>query len=114
MLINEINRFSFNESRKINSYIDYEEYTKSRRRFQRTWIEACNPLSNFYFSENNGIFDPGIGSIHKVKIEIKDANKITNPRVGNQEICNQGIGGRVVESHPLSMAANAYQHRGLC
>ena len=71
----EINRFSFNESRKINSYIDYEEYTKSKRRFQRTWIEACNPLSNFYFSENNGIFDPGIGSIHKVKIEIKDANK---------------------------------------
>ena len=70
----EINRFSFDDSRKINSYIDYEEYIKSNRRFQKTWIESCNPLRNYSFSENNGIFDPGIGSIHKVKIEVQDAS----------------------------------------
>lgn len=69
----EINRFSFDDSRKINSYIDYEEYTKSKRRFQRTWVEPCNNLVNFSFTENNGIFDPGIGSLHKIQIEIKDA-----------------------------------------
>jgi hypothetical protein len=71
----EINRFSFNESRKINSYIDYEEYSKSKRKFQRTWLEPCSGLSNFEFTENNGIFDPGIGSVHTVKIILEDANK---------------------------------------
>jgi hypothetical protein len=71
----EINRFSFDDSRKINSYIDYEEFIKSSRRFQRTWIETCNGLGNFEYSENNGIFDPMIGTVHKVKIEIKDTHK---------------------------------------
>lgn len=71
----EINRFSFDDSRKINSYIDYEQHMKSNRRFQKTWIETCNTLSNFEYSENSGIFNPMIGAIHKVKIEIKDAHK---------------------------------------
>ncbi len=71
----EINRFSFEDSRKINSYIDYEQYIKSNRRFQKTWIENCNLLHNFEYSENSGIFDPMIGAVHQVKIEIKDAHR---------------------------------------
>jgi hypothetical protein len=71
----EINRFSFNDSKKINSYTDYEEYTKSNRRFQKTWIENCNPFRNFEYSENNGIFVPMIGSVYQIKIEIKDTQK---------------------------------------
>jgi hypothetical protein len=70
----EINRFSFAESRSINSYIDYEEFVKSGRKFQRTWVEPCNRLNNYIYTEKNGIFDPGIGSEHQVKIEIKDSN----------------------------------------
>jgi hypothetical protein len=70
----EINRFSFAESRYINSYIDYEEFIKTGRKFQRAWIEPCNRLNNYIYTEKNGIFDPGIGSVHQVKIEIKDSN----------------------------------------
>lgn len=70
----EINRFSFAESRSINSYIDYEEFVKSGRKFQRTWVEPCNRLNNYVYTEKSGIFDPGIGSEHQVKIEIKDSN----------------------------------------
>lgn len=69
----EINRFSYNQSKNINSYTDYEEHIKSNRRFQRTWIEPCNQLDNFEYSENNGIFEPGIGVVHQIKIEIKDS-----------------------------------------
>lgn len=69
----EINRFSFDQSKNINSYIDYEEFTKSNRRFQKTWIEPCNQLKNFEYMENNGIFDPGFEGIHPVKIELKDS-----------------------------------------
>ena len=69
----EINRFSFDQSKNINSYIDYEEFTKSNRRFQKTWVEPCNQLKNFKYMENNGIFDPGFEGIHPVKIELKDS-----------------------------------------
>lgn len=71
----EINNFSFDDSRKINSYIDYEQYIKLNRRFQKSWTDSCNPLRNFEYIENNGIFDPMIGAVHHVKIEIKDAHK---------------------------------------
>ncbi len=74
----EINRFSFDESRKINSYIDYEEFSKSKRKFQRMWLEPCAGLSNYQYTENNGIFDPGIGSLHDVKIILKDSYKNTS------------------------------------
>ena len=69
----EINRFSFNESGYINSYIDYEEFATTGRRFQKTFIEPCNKLRNFNFTENNGIFDPGFEGVHFVKIELKDS-----------------------------------------
>ncbi len=89
----EINRFSFNDSKKINSYIDYEQYMNSNRRFQKTWIENCNPLANFEYSENGGIFDPMIGAIHQVKIEIKDTHK-------NISILEFSIEGKYREMHP--------------
>ena len=89
----DINKFSFDDSRKINSYIDYEELIKSNRKFQRTWIENCNPLANFEFTENNGIYDPMIGLVHQVKIEILDAHK-------NSSILEFSIEGKYREMHP--------------
>ncbi len=89
----EINSFSFDDSRKINSYIDYEQLIKSNRKFQRTWIENCNPLRNFEYSENRGIFDPMISAVHQVKIEIKDAHK-------NSSILEFSIEGKYREMQP--------------
>jgi hypothetical protein len=89
----EINSFSFDDSRKINSYIDYEQLIKSKRKFQRTWIEPCNSLGNFEYSENDGIFDPMIGVVHQVKIEIKDSHK-------NSSILEFSIEGKYREVHP--------------
>lgn len=89
----EINRFSFDDSKKINSYIDYEELIKSNRKFQRTWIEPCNTLDNFEYSENNGIFEPMIGAVHQVKIEIKDAHN-------NSSILEFSVEGKYREMHP--------------
>ncbi|GAB1453048.1 M23 family metallopeptidase [Draconibacterium sp.] len=89
----EINSFSFDDSKKINSYIDYEEFTKSNRRFQRTWLETCSQFGNFEYSENSGVFDPMIGEVHKVKIEIKDAHR-------NSSILEFSIEGKYREMHP--------------
>lgn len=89
----EINSFSFDDSRKINSYIDYDQFIRLNRKFQKTWIEPCNPLPNFEYAENNGIFDPMIGSVHKVKIEIKDTHR-------NSSILEFSIEGKYREMHP--------------
>ncbi len=74
----KLNRFSFSESGTVNSYIDYAEFMKSGRRFQRTWVEPCNSFSGFDFTEKNGIFDPGIDAVHEVSIEIKDSYENTS------------------------------------
>jgi len=91
----EINRFSYNQSKSINSYTDYEEYIKSNRRFQRTWIEPCNQLDNFEYSENNGIFEPGIGVVHQIKIEIKDSYR-------NTSVLDFSVEGKYRELPPLA------------
>ncbi len=91
----EINRFSFNQSKYINSSIDYEEFITSSRRFRKTWIEPCSKLNNFEFTENNGIFDPGIDAVHLVKIEIKDA-------YGNTSVLEFSVEGKYREIQPLS------------
>ena len=89
----EINRFSFTESRYINSYIDYGEFSNSGRRFQKTFVEPCNKLRNFDFTENNGIFDPGFEGVHPVKIELKDSK-------GNSAVLEFSVEGKYREMLP--------------
>ena len=86
----EINRFPFDESRFINSYIDYEEFATTGRRFQKTFIEPCNQLRNFEFNENNGIFDPGFEGVHPVRIELKDSK-------GNSAVLEFSVEGKYRE-----------------
>ena len=65
-------RFSFDESRYINSYIDYAEFIKSKRRFQKTWIEPGNRLSIYNSTQRGGNLKMTDGNYHPVKIELKD------------------------------------------
>jgi hypothetical protein len=48
-------KFSFDESRALNSLIDYETYLRSKTRFQKSFIEENNPLSIYTIKKNNGI-----------------------------------------------------------
>jgi hypothetical protein len=90
----EINRFSFDESRFINSYIDYEEFATTGRRFQKTFVEPCSKLRNFEFTENNGIFDPGFEGVHPVRIELKDSK-------GNSSVIEFSVEGKYREMPPV-------------
>jgi murein DD-endopeptidase MepM/ murein hydrolase activator NlpD len=51
----EMRKFSFDESRALNSLIDYETYLRSKTRFQKSFIEENNPLSIYTIKKNNGI-----------------------------------------------------------
>ncbi len=68
----QMDRFSFHETRYINSYIDYEEYVTSRRRFQKAWIEPGNRLGIYNTTHRGGNMKMTDGNYHPVKIELKD------------------------------------------
>ncbi len=67
----ELQKFSFDHTRYINSHIDYEEYINTSRRFQKAWKEPGNNLS--IYGTNNGIYDFTAGE-HAIQIKISDSN----------------------------------------
>ncbi len=70
-----MDRFSFAESRYINSHIHYEEYIRSKRRFHKTWTDPANKLSIYDFIRQNGIIEMDEGGIHHVRFELTDTHE---------------------------------------
>lgn len=68
----QLDKFSFNESRYINSHIDYETYINLKRRFQKTWVEPGNKLSTYNYLKENGALKAEGNRIHKIQIQLKD------------------------------------------
>jgi hypothetical protein len=64
--------FSFNESRYINSHIDYETYQRDNMYVEREFVLPNDKLSAYSDLVNNGIYDFSDGKKHKVEITIKD------------------------------------------
>jgi hypothetical protein len=71
-------RFSFDETRYINSLLDYAELMNSNRRFQKTWVDPGNRLSMYRNSHRGGNLKVTDGNIHPVKIELKDLHGNTS------------------------------------
>ncbi len=67
-----MDRLSFSQSRYINSYINYEMYVTQKRRYQKTWIEPGNKLSNYSSVVNRGIININDEKVHQVKMVLKD------------------------------------------
>lgn len=71
----QLNKFSFDETRYINSFVDFEQFILQKRKFQKTYIDPGNQLSMYVANKNRGIFKPTEGQIHQVEIEVEDAFK---------------------------------------
>jgi hypothetical protein len=77
----KMDRFSYDESRYINSHINYEEFSTTKRRFHKTWIDPGNRLRIYDYVRNNGRLRVTDGNIHVVRFELKDLH-------GNTSILN--------------------------
>jgi hypothetical protein len=66
--------FSFNESRYINSHIDYETYQKDNIFIERTFVLPNDKLSVYKNLINRGIFRFEDNRIHPAEIIVKDMN----------------------------------------
>ncbi len=74
----EMKKFSFDESRALNSLIDYEFYLKEKVRFQRSYIEPNNQLSIYKEQKNNGIVHFNKGDEISFKYIVKDTYQNTS------------------------------------
>ena len=68
----QMDTFSFAESRKINSYIDYKSFKKRRTRIQQLFVQHQNPVSVIKNSTDNGIVRVSQGEDYLYRIELED------------------------------------------
>jgi hypothetical protein len=61
------------ESRYINSHIDYERAIRSGQRLYRTWLEPGNKMNIYNTVEKHGIYKAKDEKVHRVNYEITDA-----------------------------------------
>ncbi|MGQ8335289.1 M23 family metallopeptidase [Sunxiuqinia sp. A32] len=69
----KMDELSFDETRYINSHIDYEHYRTQWRKFHKNWLEPGNKLNNYHQVINSGISNLSDGKLHQVNYEIEDA-----------------------------------------
>jgi hypothetical protein len=66
-------QFSFDESRYINAMIDYEDFSKRKVRYQKTYIAPGNKLSVYETITNKGLMNFNDGLLHRVQYVVEDA-----------------------------------------
>lgn len=66
-------KYSYSETRYINSLIDYSHYIKENERFVRTEIDEFNKLK--LYEKRNGVVSVNEGDTLKMKYVVKDYNK---------------------------------------
>ncbi|MFD2164493.1 M23 family metallopeptidase [Paradesertivirga mongoliensis] len=76
-----LERFAFENSRAINSHIDYPALISSGRTIQKSFIEPGNPLRIYPEAINRGLVNLNDDSVHQMRYIIKDV-------IGNTSMLN--------------------------
>jgi hypothetical protein len=69
------NEISFEESSQINSFIDFENYTKFRDKIIKCYVEPGNTLGIYKNLINRGVMRFYDNELHKIKIVMQDFSK---------------------------------------
>lgn len=68
-----LERFAFEDSKAINSHIDYPTFLNTKRSIQKSFVEPGNPLSIYSNLVNSGKINFTDGEIHQLKYIITDS-----------------------------------------
>ena len=68
-----LNRFSFSDTRFINSHIVYSQYKTAKRRYVKTWLDPGNKLPIYTHNGSEGHIIPKNGQNDKIAIELQDS-----------------------------------------
>ena len=69
--------FSFEETRHINNYIDYERFVKTKQKFQKLFIETPYALSLLTKNQSNGLINiqPNVNYTYRIEVTDFHQNK---------------------------------------
>jgi len=94
-----LEQFRFENSKAINSHIDYPAYIKSRATIQKSFVDPGNPLQIYYNLVNNGRINIKDQALHDLKYTVTDAS-------GNQSsLAFRVRGGQEVETQARTKPA---------
>lgn len=68
-----LERFAFEDSKAINSHIDYPTFLNTKRSIQKSFVEPGNPLSIYSNLVNSGKVNFSDGEIHQLRYIITDS-----------------------------------------
>lgn len=78
----KVEKFSFSETKYINSLIDYAEYIENHQRYQRSIVDPGNKLSIYDGVIENGVYHFSDSSYHQFIYELKDVVGNTSKLTG--------------------------------
>jgi murein DD-endopeptidase MepM/ murein hydrolase activator NlpD len=73
-----LERFLFENSRAINSHIDYPTYLNTKRSIQKSFVDPGNPLQIYSNLENKGRLQFNDGQLHDLKYTVTDVKGNTS------------------------------------
>ena len=83
---------SFNETKHINTFIDYAFFKNNKKRIQKLYVEDYNPLKFYKTKLNNGYISVNHGESYSYEIHLVDANgntsRLTVPIIGDSSTNN--------------------------
>ena len=68
-----LERFAFENSKAINSHIDYPAFLSSRRSIQKSFVDPGNPIKIYYNLLNNGRIEFTDQEAHELKYTVTDS-----------------------------------------
>ncbi len=71
-------KISFEDTRYLNSLIDYSEKQKTKKIFQKLWTEPGNKLPIYTYAKNSGVLNFKDKKTHKIKILLSDCFQNTS------------------------------------
>lgn len=111
----EANKFSFAETRYLNSMIDYATYYHSGKRYFLTRVSPQNKLSLYKLRSNAGIIKTIAGKSQKIRIIIADGkrneselNFIIKGVAGANAVADKTIGAQQFSSQTLNQFRNPH------
>jgi len=93
-----------NESKYINSHMDYALAARSGQRLYRTWLEPGNKLHIYDTVEKRGIFEATDGKLHQVKYEIADV-------YGNSTSLAFKIQSKEIKVNPIPAKGELFKYK---
>jgi murein DD-endopeptidase MepM/ murein hydrolase activator NlpD len=68
-----LERFSFDNSKAVNSHMDYPAYMNTKRVIQKSFVDPGNPLQIYFNLVNNGRLEFEDGKLYALKYTVTDA-----------------------------------------